>query len=200
MFTAIIGRFLKSVAAKFLERGTTIGLIECLLSGRTVGGATALPLSAQILHSVMLLLLAIWSMSPLGGQAALRVVSFRPRAQNTTTDFQYLDLMSSPSTIAHEAPEYKATYGNSIYAIFNAALSSPGSAKQASQDAYRNLRIPMIEPLAASRNSDEHGWYDLPLGSNVTYSSLTGLPYLGVQPNDKAYFNIKAATCILLAL
>lgn len=81
------------MAATFLERGTTVGLIECLLGGRTVASATALPFSVQLVHPVMIVLLIIWSMSPLGGQAALRVVSSRVSEERFPSTFHYLDVM-----------------------------------------------------------------------------------------------------------
>lgn len=202
VFAAIVGRFLKSLAATFLEHGTTVGLIECLLGGRTVARAIALPFSVQFVHPVMIVLLIIWSMSPLGGRAALRVVSSRLSEERFASTFHYLDVMSSPYIISGASA--RQAYGNVVLAAFNAALSSPASAKSASQDLYGNLKIPMIEPLAASKTPNQDGWFDIPSGDTVTYSSLTGLPFLGVDPGHEAEFSIQSSyrhtTCSLSVL
>lgn len=190
IFAAIVGRFLKSIAATLPERSTTIGLVECLLGGRTVAGATFFPFSAKFLHPVMLLLMLLWSLSPLGGQAALRVVSRRTDVSDVPSTFHFLDTRTSPSMIVGASA--RQSYANAILSAFNSALSSPVSSRTSSQDLYGNLKIPLIEALK-DNEKDGDSWHIISPDSEVTYSSLAGLPYLGTDPSTEASFNIQSS-------
>jgi len=132
VFAAIVGRFLKSTAATFLENGSSIGTIETLLGGRTVFNAVLLPLSLKFAHPLMPFLVLLWMLSPLGGQAALRVVNPVPFTKNTTSTVSYLDVEHSPPIIVG-ASSYQS-YATAVLSAFTAAMGSPGDSKNASQD------------------------------------------------------------------
>ena len=82
--------------------------------------------------------------------------------------------------------------------IFVVALISPGSRKAASQDEYGNIKVPMIEYAPAAATDAD--W--IPLGAEtLVYSSISGLPYLGVSTTDTTNFTMETtymnANCTL---
>lgn len=180
MFAAVVGRFLTCVAAALLESGASVGAIESLLGARTVFGAATLPLRFRFLHPLMLLMAVLWILSPLGGQAALRVIGITSQESTRNTTFNYLDTYKSIAFTGRG----QSTWRSAIVSSFNAALGSPMASKMAGQDIYENLKIPMIEPLMAMKPPGHDGWYDIVAEQDVSYSSLTGLPVVDSLPSE----------------
>ncbi|KAK3709104.1 hypothetical protein LTR37_011083 [Vermiconidia calcicola] len=191
VFAAIIGRFLQSIAATLLELGTTVGTIECLLGGRTVSSAATLPLSLRFAHPVMFMLFGVWALSPLGGQAALRVVGPASVMTNSTSTISYLDLSTSVFQVYGGSSQ--GEFGNIILSAFNAALSSPGASKSSSQDLFGNLKVPLIEANHDVEGPDDEGWFDVRDSDSTTYSSLAGLPVIGVPAVGETLFSVESS-------
>jgi hypothetical protein len=193
-FAAVVGRSLKSVAATLLERGSKIGSIECLLGGRTVASAVILPFSMGYLHPFMLPLIVLWSLSPLGGQAALRVISVEPSGAESSMSFDYIDLSNSPFLMY--GLQFSWELEPAVLSDFSTALNSPPIVKSSSQDLFGNIKIPMLEALATDQTPDGDGWYDIQTQSpGDVYSSLTGLPFSkpSLDTTDRAFFDIETS-------
>lgn len=154
-----------------------------------MAGAATLPISAKFLHPIMLLLIPLWALSPLGGQAALRVV--RSEGAYKPFNFTYLDILTSPSII--DGSSNRAVYGNVVLTAFNAALSSLSTSKDSSRDINGNVKIPMLEALSAYPNVDDLGWQDVTSVSDIVYSSLAGVPHLRSMDPDRSQFNLESA-------
>ena len=82
----------------------------------------------------------------------------------------YLD-SQSPFSI-YGASAY-ADLKNPINGIFISALIGPESLKTAPQDAWGNLKIPMLESLVDYEH-DSETWYSTDNTTGVVYSSLIG--------------------------
>lgn len=178
MFAAIIGRSLKSAAATFLETGSTIGLLECLLGGRTVAGAATLPFSVGYYHPVMVFLVLLWALSPLGGQAALRVLSPANKTTNSTSMLAYLDMGTSPFMPGGRS-DAQYEYGLTVVAGFYAALYGSSSLKGASQDPHGNLKVPFLEDFARVLDPDTKDFIQISADGRTPYSCLVGIPLSG---------------------
>jgi hypothetical protein len=109
MFAAIFGRFLTSLTAWRLERGVDVAAVEYLTGSRTVFGAISTPFRLRIFHRTLPLLLALWSLSPLGGQASIRVVSLG-EVTNFTSEFVYMDV--GPDSLTSAANDLALLYGD----------------------------------------------------------------------------------------
>jgi hypothetical protein len=94
MFSAVIGHFLTSIATWKLERVVDVASVEYLQGSRTVFGVISTPLRLRFLHYALPLLLSLWVLSPLGGQASLRVVAPGLVYSNETTTVAYLESLS----------------------------------------------------------------------------------------------------------
>lgn len=199
MFSAIVGRFLTSIATWRLEHGVDVASMEYLIGCRTVFGAVNTPLRLRILHYALPLLVTLWALSPLGGQAALRVVSSGPEYTNETVPVSYLDSLS-PFFIGDSASTAN-TFKPSINAVFVGALIAPKSIKEDHQDLYGNLKVPLLEDRIASASPKQEGWYYMKSDESILYSSLVGLPVAGLEEEGSTFLNIETSylypTCTL---
>jgi hypothetical protein len=77
-------------------------------------------------------------------------------------------------------------------ALYTAALLAPLSTKLGTQDPWGNVKIPTLEAIESSPpNSD--GWYAVPAvaSSPEDYSSLVGLPIVGLPSRDSSNFSLQ---------
>ncbi|KAK5139279.1 hypothetical protein LTR04_003721 [Oleoguttula sp. CCFEE 6159] len=91
LFAAIAGRAPKTTALFMAEKGATLGTLESLIASQTLwkafGSQLAMRRSAVVGAHVLLL----WCLSPLGGQAALRLLEVKDLSQIGNTTVRYLD-------------------------------------------------------------------------------------------------------------
>ena len=67
-----------------------------------------------------------------------------------------------------------------INAAFTSALISSSDSKASHQDPYGNIKVPVFDALSKSVGSNASEWRDVPDNGKVVWSSLTGLPVLGL--------------------
>ncbi|KAH7019077.1 hypothetical protein EDB80DRAFT_869754 [Ilyonectria destructans] len=176
VFAATAANLLKAIAAWKLERGISVLSLQFLLRSRTVFSAFTAPLIMGTASYITPLILVLWVLSPLGGQATLRVVGEAPSSSQESWSYRYLDVRS-PMLHNGALSSAGAEVLPSIVGAFTAALGSPDKIKSASQDAFGNIKIPMVETYEASNQTQANdSWYDLTGETNITYSSISGLP------------------------
>ena len=139
-------------------------------------------------------LIALWALSPLGGQASLRLLG---TGQHST---------SSVQNISYLGPDYESLLGlggdsvpyyiDLINALYFSALLTPPAGQASSVDTWANVKIPAIENLESTSTSDPDGWYDVRPG-NTTYSSLVGLPIDGIRKNGSYHFYVESLYMVL---
>ena len=159
------------------------------MGSRTVFGVISTPFRLKTLHLCVPFLLILWSLSPLGGQASLRVVSSGPFRTNTTVEISYLNT-SSP--FKAEGASGMASFQAPINAAFVGALVSPAISKSNPQDAYGNLKIPFLQDVAAHSDADSNGWYAI-RDTDVEYSSMIGLPTKGLGADGTFFFPLESS-------
>ncbi|KAK3203713.1 hypothetical protein GRF29_106g458108 [Pseudopithomyces chartarum] len=192
VFAAIIGNLLKAIAAWKLERGITVLSLEYLLSSRTVFSTVTTPLSLRTVNILTPCLVALWALSPLGGQAVFRVLDVAPPSASLPLNISYLEVMSE---FSHTGPFAGAGSGLFTMSLgaFTTALSGSANVKAASQDASGNIKIPMIEALELSPTKKARtDWFDMSAIENCTYSAVTGIPVSGY--GDRANYTFSLET------
>lgn len=173
---AVVDGFLLAFAAWRLEHGVSMLELEYIVSSRTVFSAITTPSSLRSINPLGPLLFTLWALSPLGGQAALRIVEVVPASHTSPWEFQYLNVLS-PMLVCSPTSSAGMDAMPLIVGAFNSALASPGSIKNASMDAFGNLKIPMFEScLSYGVQPDADAWIDTAPSSNCSYSSLIGIP------------------------
>jgi hypothetical protein len=121
-----------------------------------------------------LLLIAIWSLSPLGGQASLRIIGSAIQSSNTTRLLQYVNTSSNVLDETYAGADTASQFVPAD-ALFGAALLGPSSSPSSSVDSWNNLKIPWIDGLDPS-TADAQGWYSVTqLNSSDDFTSLIGV-------------------------
>ncbi|KAF4462053.1 hypothetical protein FALBO_11139 [Fusarium albosuccineum] len=177
-FAAVFANAPKAIASWRLERGITVLSLELLLSSRTVFSAFSAPFSIRTFNWLMPVLMILWAVSPLGGQAALRAVSIGPSGSTKPWNVQYLEFRSQLPLSVHRYNPLVERALPAVFGAFSTALSSPPEIKHSSQDAFGNIKIPFIEPyIESGADQDQDGWFKVDPEGNITYSALSGLPF-----------------------
>jgi hypothetical protein len=186
MFSAIVGRFLTAFTAWRLERGMEVAAVEYITGSRTVFGAISTPFRLRLLHNTLPLLLILWVLSPLGGQASLRVVFLTDLTEEVRV--YYLDSLTQmfSGTVS--------IYEDTIKAVFISALLAPVSTKEGYRDLFGNLKVPLLEEYnAGPQFADGEGWYTTETEQTPAYSSLIGLPIMGLPAEGTTALNIETS-------
>lgn len=160
------------------------------MSSQKLFGAIKTPLQLHVFDILCLSLIVLWSLSPLGGQAALRLLGRENQGTSRTAKLRYLstNLSSSENT----NPLYSGDDYAPADSLYSAALIYPRSTWSESLDPWRNTRVPRLEDLDAS-TIDKHGWIEAP-NSSIPYTSYTssiGLPVAGIPDDGHVTFNVE---------
>jgi hypothetical protein len=154
---------------------------------------------------VALLLLALWSLSPVGGQASLRALTLETGVVINTTEVSY---QTSNTTLvmgqtATSAVDTLTVDGNLIIAMYGSAQmqSDPGLQysngssggfdtlfqqlggadtvlKSSTQDTWGNIRIPVLQLLPSFDPNDTNKWVLVQHQEQlISYESLIGIPF-----------------------
>ncbi|KAK4617641.1 hypothetical protein CLAFUW4_12327 [Fulvia fulva] len=172
VFAAVVGRTLKTILVWLLERGEKLGTLDLLAGSNTVASTIW---SLYVLRSfgfVGLALVAAWALSPVGGQASLRVVSL---GDATIPEIVPLRYMSANNSYSNYVSGDLGAVRPSLFGMFNAALLGPERTKASPADPWNNVKVPMLEELSTNKDSSNQDWIDIP-DDHVTYASLIGLP------------------------
>jgi len=135
-------------------------------------------------NCVSVLLISLWSLSPLGSQSTLRVLSVVPQSVTGTSSIFFLDTsaLSGKSVLATANP---SIFMSSFSAIYSASLISPMSIQQGSMDAWGNVKIPLFELLNGTIGEE---WFQIPEMQTIPYSSLLGNPIAAIPAIGNATF------------
>lgn len=137
-----------------------------------------------------LVLVLIWLISPLGGQASLYLIRPLTLEHVERQEVQYLDING-----LSKAPNLSSfpRLTNALEAMFLACLIAPVSVKEADSDAWGNVKIPLLRSLVRNNTAQSEGWFE-PAGNNITYSSLVGVPVFGISSRGNSTFQLQTAS------
>lgn len=183
VFAAVVAQSLKMYAAYRVERGIRLMTLEQLISSPSVGGAIKQPFMLRTLNWTTFALFFIWALSPLAGQAILRMSDVVPTQASVESLVPYFSSESfdidgkGNSVWIHNpwsAPN-KTTLGT---AILTATILDYTQNENFNHDIYNNLRTPLLQNDFAFNFSE--------LGSDgaTAFASLLGSPY---WINDEGY-------------
>jgi hypothetical protein len=183
-FAIVVGHLMATVATWRIERGERILILEQLLGSKTIGATIGTFFKLRSFSILGLALIGLWAMSPLGGQAALRIASIDLKYSTQITNFSTVNFDSEPFVYASA----RTSFGILTDAIFGSSLLGPPIMKASAQDTWGHMKIPLIDQLEGYSNDVDFHWYPVPNNTNVTYSSLVGLPTLPRIENANASF------------
>ncbi|KAH6680254.1 hypothetical protein B0J14DRAFT_260921, partial [Halenospora varia] len=181
LFSVVVGRAAIKLATWKLERGTTLGLLESLIGSRTVGGTILTQIRLWPLTFLGLGLILIWLMSPMGSQAALRMLVIENENVESSSNITYSNLRQSSYAGAALFP---GSWFAGFASTFTGALLAPEAVKTGPLDVNGNIKIPLYSSLA-NLSEDEDGWRDIPENNfTPSYSSLFGIPVSGIPTGN----------------
>jgi hypothetical protein len=189
MFAAIVGQLMTVTAAWRLEQSITIGLLEYLLASRSLGSAFLSLMKLRIFNTWVPLVLSVWCLSPLGGQASLRAVFSGVSYTDSLMVIHHLD--SNNTTPINIFGSDRNHFNQAINALFITGLASSNSSKLGSQDIYGNLHIPMLEAITSEPATN--AWYELRDRDTPAHTALLGIPFIGVPNKADSSFNIQTS-------
>lgn len=208
IFAAVAGRFMRTYALWRAERGASLGILELLNGSQNLLAAFERALFLPGLGFLSIVVMLLWTLSPVGGQSALRVLSRKILSTSNTTIVYYFDTTSTGDEAgAWTGAESVATFDNPINAILQASLTSLERVK--GRDIWGNIKIPVLQYVPSyTAGQSEDGWYDFDENDyHSPYSSLTGLLVSGLNKTmetniiiESSYFNLTCAEPVFLNL
>jgi hypothetical protein len=137
-------------------------------------------------------LLFLWALSPLGGQASLRLMHRDQQASYETSTLRYLT--TGPGGAMFSAASSNTQRGKfaEAGALYNAALLAPQTVKTGNQDSWGNVKIPRYETLDPA-TMDANGWLAAPtiVAHPESWASLVGLPIAGLSNFANSNFTVE---------
>ncbi|KAF3040303.1 hypothetical protein E8E12_006936 [Didymella heteroderae] len=178
IFAAISGRSMKMIARYLAEKGTKISADI----GATYGKLTLVGVN----------LLFLWALSPLGGQASLRLMQRTDRPSFESNKLRYLTTGPAGPAFGIMTEGFQRRKYAEAGSLYNAALLAPLATKIGPQDIWGNVKIPSIDALNESASGAD-GWLDVPSRSLLpeTYSSLVGVPIVGLSKSAESNFTLE---------
>lgn len=163
-----------------LEQGASLGVLEQLMSSRTVAGTVLAAIHLRSFNLFGLGLILLWSLSPIGSQAVLHILAVPLTQVSTATSAGYFNLRQQ--SYAAPGGPFKNTWYSGFGILFGASLTAPNSVKTGTMDLWTNAKIPYYSNLLSSdATPDSLGWIQVAqTNSAPVYSSLFGIPLSGI--------------------
>ncbi|KAI4703498.1 hypothetical protein J4E89_010074 [Alternaria sp. Ai002NY15] len=120
-------------------------------------------------------LIAIWILSPVGGQSSFRQITYGPKDIPEHVEFFYV----APSQWLWP-PDYEV-FKPTLDISYLAALMSQTTAQGSPRDTWGHIKIPRIEHYEDTSPSGDEGWYRTDNGTRESYSSFIGVPISGTD-------------------
>lgn len=152
----------------------------------SISGAVFTQLFLHAFDLVGLAIVLIWVLSPLGSQASLRVISPDTVYLTNNTALTAIDTFSRYPDAGVDSIDWSYI---PLRAIFSAGLMSVKLLQTRNQDIWGNIRIPYLGHDAVM--SDD--WTVFANTSNVTYSSLVGVPIFTIPQEGNTTFTMSTS-------
>ncbi|KAK9422893.1 hypothetical protein SUNI508_04560 [Seiridium unicorne] len=194
LYAIVVGSTVRSIGLWKLQAGAKINLLDLLFGSTSVGSTIITQFQrGWRLDLTTILLFGLWALSPLGGQASLRVVSYRDEQIVETRAVSYLDLASASYPNGQKMGDNGPLF-DIINTQFLASLSAPSMVKHGPRDTWGNLKIPMIESFPDFNSKYEGQWLNVPSpATEVQYASMIGIPTSDIPDNGETNFLIDAS-------
>lgn len=141
----------------------------------------------------MVLILVLWAMSPLGGQAVLRMISEVQSSVPGDLSVAYLDLNVSATNVPLAGGSSTEDIMAPLSAIYTTLLVSSEEAKAPPRDVWGWPKIPNLSLISSASAGADGSWRSVPEDGMVSYTSLVGHVLQGIPPDGYAEFPIESS-------
>ena len=197
VFAAVVSRLMRAAALWRAECGTKLGVLEQLIGSHNLAGAVQRVFLLRRYTLLGLAIVALWLLSPLGGQSSLRILDL---AQSTVISSQVVSYFNTNITGKGAGFDYSAGpaspyYGGPTFsALLQASLLAPQSVRTSPVDVWNNVKIPMLDEMSPYHDRlPGNPWIPIENPQNVTWSSLSGLNLAGLSTNGSTDFTIESS-------
>lgn len=167
-------------------------MLDVLAGSISLTSTVTSQVQLRIIRPFGLAMIAIWMLSPVGGQASFRQMTVKSKISSQPAGFTY---MVPGGNILPMGSLYHGA--NQVNTIFLSAMISRASMEGAVLDAWGNVKVPRIEHYENSSIADGEGWYLTRNGNRDTYSSIIGVPMYGINSSDFIDYNLNIETMYL---
>jgi hypothetical protein len=186
LFASIVGRASHAILQWRLEKGDRIGLLDSLAASTSLTNTFMSQFQLRVISAAGLILLAIWAVSPLGGQASIRQMTLGTRLETHNATFRYMSY--NGDLVGFQSSTRDSQYGI-VSAVFGSVLLASNASKSSSIDPWGNVKIPKIEHFEDNYSADKEGWFDTRHANASTYASLVGVPFTGAENISSMEYN-----------
>jgi hypothetical protein len=188
LFAAVVGRTTHAILLWRLERGERVGTLDILAGSTSLTSTVNSQLQLRIISIFGITLATIWALSPIGGQASIRQLSFSNGTHEEPVNLSYMVPSGTGNIYGSTSRTESFAVANSI---FLAALYSPAATRSGTLDLWGNIKVPLIEVYENKSRPTTDGWFNA-MDSQPMYASLIGTPVAGyTQATNVTYaFNI----------
>jgi len=180
----VVGGTIKTVAAWRLERGVSLGLLEQLMGSQTVGGTVSTMWNLRAFNIISVTLGLLWSLSPLGGQSSILMISIQEVGVDAGPIILYLDTLLNMKDLNGAGTQFESGDDTfvlpSLNAIYSMSLFQTEALRNAVTDMWGNVKIPDLVASMADFGVNASGWVDISnsaaMNKTIVYSSLLGIP------------------------
>jgi hypothetical protein len=166
------------------------------MASQSVWGTIESQLLMRRLTIVGANLLFLWSMSPLGGQASLRLLETTTNTAQSFAPLRYLSTGPGSTVWAMTSGTYVENDGGltQVEGLYAAALLGSKQAKEGPEDTWGNVKIPYLDVAKLSLNSSK-SWTSVPGKFRLPeeYFSLVGIPVIGRPLDQDGTFNLETS-------
>jgi hypothetical protein len=194
LFASVLGRAVHAILLWRLEKGERIGILDTLAGSTSLISTVTSQLQLRRVNLLGVALIAVWALSPIGGQGSIRQTTIREDISVQPTPFNYV---VPHGNMSMHIQDFDNSYEKFLETVFIGALVGPPSIKSSPLDAWGNIKVPRIEHYENISQADDEGWYDTQGGNYSTYSSILGIPMSGTSSSKFIDYNVKIPSTYL---
>jgi hypothetical protein len=194
LFASVLGRAVHAILTWRLEKGERVGILDTLAGSTSLTSTVTSQLQLRRITLLGVALIAVWVLSPIGGQGSIRQITISEVISVQPTSFNYVVPHGNMKLYAEDR---SLSVRLILETIFLAAIIGPLSIKSSPLDTWGNVKVPSIEYYEKESEADDEGWYDTRGGSYDSYSSIIGIPMTGTNSSEFIDYRMKIPSMYL---
>lgn len=193
LFATVASRFYKNIARWCLEQrnGISLASLEQTFGSQSLAGALERLFSVRAQVPIGIVILLTWTLSPLGGQSASRLLSTWGSSTITNRTIYYANPSYQMSYFL--VSSFAAATKANVIALYSSSLISSPEQRRSSRDLWGLPKIPQWVEGRADKmyDVDERSLYN----GDAHYSSLLGVKVQGLEfASDTSQFDFSIET------
>ncbi|KAH7088321.1 hypothetical protein FB567DRAFT_591727 [Paraphoma chrysanthemicola] len=191
IYAGILGKLLRRIGLFRAERGTTLGNLERLIGCQSISSTLERQITLRIVDALGVAILLAWLLSPVGGQASLRLLSTKPFTSDHTSSVRYYPMQEYPQRSyilsADLAQKKWPLYGP----LYMTAVQTSRQSLLAPMDLYGYVKVPDIAYLNQGHDvvtSSDYDWHLVGNNTLASYTSIFGVPVVDLPTRGNYSF------------